>query len=60
MGEHSTDMPKWEQWIDDDFEDDLELVEDYQSFEPIKRRKKSIEDEDSRKKGKKDKNNTPK
>jgi hypothetical protein len=38
-------MPKWEQWIDDEFEDDLELVEDYEPFQRIKRKKKIADDE---------------
>jgi len=40
-------MAKWEQWIDDESEDDLELVEDYESFQPIRRKKTAEEGESS-------------
>ena len=50
-------MAKWEQWIDDEFEDELELTEDYQSFQPIRKKKKSPDDDSGQNKGnKKNKN----
>lgn len=40
-------MPKWHQWISDDNE---ELVDDYQTFKKISKKKKPLEEEQTPKK----------
>lgn len=40
-------MAKWDRWIENDPDDELELNDNYKSFEPIKHGKHSSHDDDS-------------